>query len=327
MTHHQINSPAAAALEEQKLLAAQYEADEHAKTLRISKEEIESAEDLSRRSAKMKDVRRVRLLHEDPSRLNAAARAAAESLGLAPVLRLPPSRHNVYAIFRTPVVKGYAGLRASAKDICFKLGMKLRTFWHALRDLRRLGLINFTKNYETNGPYSCIKTRRTYKKMRAENTYTIGYKAPQRDYKLALTAEGRAGSNGLSPDVVVGVSSPPSTKTTEVCTTPPCKNGAATTRLRRGGENPTTTSGEKTLEPALASPGDDEGRADRADFLSTVRSMLDRPRARVSTGEASEAKNGVGASSGPTRDTGEEALGCTPNEFFASIRGGWEPAT
>jgi len=218
MHHHQI---ATAALEEQKLLATQYEADELAKTIRISKEEIESAEDLSRRSAKMKDVRRLRLLHEDPRRLNAAARAAAESLGLAPVLRLPPSRHDVYAMIRTSVVKGYAGLRAAAKDICFKLCMKLRTFWHSLRDLRRLKLIGFCKNYETNGPYSCIKTRRTYKKMRAENTYTIGHKAPQRDYKLALKAEGRAGSNGFSPDVVVGVSSPPSTKTTGFRTPPP----------------------------------------------------------------------------------------------------------
>lgn len=304
MHHHQI---ATAALEEQKLLATQYEADELAKTVRISRERIESAEDLSRRSAKMKDVRRYRLLHEDRSRLNAAARRAAEELGLAPVLRLAPSRHDVYAMFRTPVVKGYAGLRASAKDICRKLDMKLRTFWHALRDLRRLKLIGFTQNFDACGPYSCTKTKRTYRNMRVENTYWIAHKAPQRDFKMALEAEGRAGSNGFTPNVVKGESSPPSAKTTGVCTTPPRKNGTTTARLRRGGDSPFTTFGGKTLEPAHSPRAvDDEGRANRADFIS-----------RAPTGSASEAKNGA--------EQVPDQRGPNPREFFAEI--GWEPAT
>jgi len=322
MSQHQMNSPASAAIEEQKLLAVQYEADELAKTVRISRERIESAEDLSRRSAKMKDVRRYRLLHEDRSRLNAAARAAAEELGLAPVLRLAPSRHDVYAMIRTCVVKGYAGLRAAAKEICAKLDMKLRTFWHSMADLRRLKILGFTENFDACGPYSCIKTKRVYVNQRVENTWWIAHKAPQRDFRLALEAEGRRGGESRGGRTARSHSLRSSDKNTEVCTTPKCKNGTATPRLRRReGDlavlppllSPFVGEGQGLLaQPAQPAAGD-EGRANRADFPSKVRAILDRP----SSGSASEAKNGAEQ----VPDQGR----VNPREHFAAI--GWEPAT
>jgi len=316
MTHHQINSPAAAALEEQKLLAIECAADELAKTIRISRERIESAEDLSSRSAKMKDIRRFRLLYEDRNQLNAAASQAAEELGLAPVTRLASSRHDVYALFRTAAVKGYAGLRATAKSICGKLGMKIRTFWHAMRDLRRLKLIGYTENYEPSGPYSCIKTKRTYNNQRVENTYWIAHKAPQRDFKMAMDTEakGRARSEGTcSTNGVSGDRSPtlPSDKSTKVCTPSLRKNGTATPRLRRreGELAPLTPFVEQVPSERARPLAGKDGPANRGSFLSRVRAM-------VSPGSASEAKNG--AEQVPDQDFPN------PRDFFAEI--GWEPA-
>ncbi len=312
MSNLQFNYSPGAALEEQQQLAAQYAAEQLAKTVRISRVRIESAEDLSARSAKMKDIRRFRLLHEDRVKLNAAASAAADELGLAPLLRLAPSRHDVYAMIRTAVVKGYAGLRAAAKEICRKLDMKIRTFWHAMADLRRLKLIGSTENFEASGPYSCVKTKRTYHNFRVENTYWIAHKAPQRDFRMALEAEGRKGKRSTNGESGASFSSPPTDKTTEVCTTPPCENGTTTPRLRRreGELAPLSPFVEQVpLERALPLAGD-AGPANRGSFIS-------RMRARVSPGFASEAEKGEGASSGPTH--------VSPKEFFASI--GWDPAT
>jgi len=91
---------------------------------------------------------------------------------------------------------------------------------------------------------------------------------------------------------------------------PPCKNGTTTPRLRRreGELAPLTPFVEQVpLEPARPLAGD-EGRANRASFISRVRAMVS---------PVGEAEKGEGASSGPDR--------VSPSEFFSQI--GWEPAT
>jgi len=307
------------ALAEQQLLAEQFTEQKRERKREMEAKRIDDAEDLARRSATLRNIRRLRPQPENRERLNASARRAAKKLGLAALSWLSRGAHDVYTLIRTAVARGYAGLKASAQEMGKHLGMSKSTFWRAMKILRSLKLIGSTPNYEASGAYTCIKTRRVFHQQQRENTYWIGYGAPERDVKMCLEAEGRTRSKVSPSDRKEArkpqdLTPPPSLKKEQPLPDYVRKEGSFLSE----GENlervrPSAVFAELAFDPdrldddgsAFYGAAGLGGRADRA----TVAPLA---ALGTSNGSAIEADEGGGASSGPSFDA-ERALWLAEN--------------
>lgn len=149
--------------------------------LEVTPGQIRSSKRHKEKSVAYDQLRKMRLLPETRYALTKAAQKSCaccldQDCG-SRVKRLSAACHDVYAVIRTAMVRGYAGALISGRELSKWLRISERAVWYSVRKLRALKLLSRVKHFE-NREYTNMKTGKLYGVRKAKSSYLTGSNAP-----------------------------------------------------------------------------------------------------------------------------------------------------